>query len=99
MEVILMTKYKYYSIIEREKDDGSDAYIVSFPDLENVFTDAETLNDAVINAQDVLRTMLREMEKDGEDIPTPSKADGIPLPDEASLVLIEVDTGNYREAI
>ena len=88
----LMTLYKYYAVIEREKNDGTGSYIVSFPDLENVFTDAETLSGAVNNAHDVLGDMLAEMEQDGDKIPTSSKPEDIQLPEGASLVLIEVDT-------
>ncbi len=35
-----MAMYKYYAVIEKEKVDGSGCYIVSFPDVENFFTDA-----------------------------------------------------------
>lgn len=94
-----MTVYKYYAVIEREKLDQTGAFIVSFPDLENVFTDADTLTGAVSNSHDVLRTMLREMEQDGDKIPTASKPDAIQLPEGASLVLIEVDTDTFSEAV
>ena len=89
-----MTVYKYYAVIEREKVDQTGAYIVSYPDLENVFTDAETLIDAISNAHDVLETMLAEMEQDGDNVPTPSKAEDVKvrLPEGASLIYIEVDT-------
>lgn len=94
-----MTLYKYYAVIEREKNDGTGSYIVSFPDLENVFTDADTLTDAVNNAHDVLGDMLSEMETDGDKIPTASKPEAIQLPEGASLVLIEVDTDSFSEAV
>ena len=84
--------YKYYAVIEREKIDETGCYIVSFPDLDNVYTDAETLVGAVQNAEDVLATMLEEMEHDGDTIPAPSKAEDLKLPVNASLVLIEVNT-------
>jgi antitoxin HicB len=35
----------------------------------------------------------------GEPIPAVSKAEDIELPDGASLVLIQVDTDNFREAV
>lgn len=50
-----MAMYKYYAVIEKEEG----CYIVSFPDLENVFTDdADTLPEAVEQAEDVLSLML-----------------------------------------
>jgi len=94
-----MTVYKYYAVIEREKIDQTGCYIVSFPDLENVFTDAETLTGAVEYSHQVLRTMLAEMEQDGDDIPNASKPEDIQLPEGASLVLIEVDTDSFSEAV
>jgi len=89
-----MTMYRYYAVIEREKMDATGAFIVSFPDLDNVFTDADTLTGAVQNAEDVLFTMLEEMENDGDIMPAPSKADVLKskLPEGASLIYIEVDT-------
>ncbi|WP_318243477.1 type II toxin-antitoxin system HicB family antitoxin [Fictibacillus norfolkensis] len=71
--------------------------MVSFPDIDNCFTDADTLTGAVEYAQDVLGLMLSEMEKDGEVIPVPSKSDTIKVPEGASLVMIQIDTDNFRE--
>lgn len=82
-----MSTHKYYAVIEKEED----YFSVSFPDLENCFTDAESLSDAVIEAQDVLLAMLSSMDEDGDTIPTPRKAKDIDLPDGASLVLITVN--------
>lgn len=88
-----MTIYKYYSVIHQE--DG--AFIVSFPDLENCFTDGETLVHAVEMAHDVLGTMLSFHEDEGDDIPAPSNLENIKLYDGASLILITVDTDDFRE--
>ena len=84
--------YKYYAIIFKE--DGN--YIVEFPDLENVFTYAETLPQAVQYAEEVLGLMLTSNEADGIPFNPPSPADKIRLPGEASLVLIEVDTDTFE---
>ncbi|EMI11502.1 type II toxin-antitoxin system HicB family antitoxin [Anoxybacillus gonensis] len=90
-----MAVYKFYSVIHEE--DG--AFIVSFPDLEDCFTDGRTLTEAVAMAEDVLGTMLSYHEEKGDVIPAPSKAEDIELPDGASLVLITVDTDDFREAV
>ncbi|MEJ9152327.1 MULTISPECIES: type II toxin-antitoxin system HicB family antitoxin [Bacillus] len=87
-----MAIYKFYSIIE--KVDG--VFTVTFPDIENCFTDGETLHQAVEMAQDALGSLLSVLEDEGYDIPVPSKAEDIELPDEASLVLVEVDTDDFR---
>ncbi|EHL79065.1 hypothetical protein [Bacillus smithii] len=47
-------------------------------------------------AQDALGSLLSVLEDEGGDIPVPSKAEDIELPDEASLVLVEVDTNDFR---
>ncbi|HWJ79466.1 MAG TPA: type II toxin-antitoxin system HicB family antitoxin [Niallia sp.] len=94
-----MPVYKYYAVIEKEKLDDSGAYIVSFPDIENVFTDGETLIEANTNAEDVLGLVLTDMEDSGDYIPVSSKAKDIKLLEGASLVLIEVDTEKYRETV
>lgn len=52
-------------------------YAVSFPDLENCFTDGETLSQAVEMAEDVIGTMPSFYEDEGDTIPAPSKADVI----------------------
>lgn len=90
--------YKYYAVIEKEKLDQTGCFIVSFPDIENCFTDAETLVDAVQNAHDVLGLMMTDYEDEGN-VPPASKPEDIKLPTGSSLVLIEIDTDEYREAV
>ena len=60
--------YRYPAVFE---PDG-DGWAVSFPDLENCFTSADSLEEAIIQAQAVLEDCMyfREVQKD--DIPTPS---------------------------
>ncbi|GMO00642.1 type II toxin-antitoxin system HicB family antitoxin [Parageobacillus thermoglucosidasius] len=88
-----MAVYQFYSIIKKE--DG--VFTVSFPDLENCFTDGESLVDAVGMAEDALGALLSVMEENGEPIPAPSKAKDVELPEGASLVLINVNTDEYRD--
>lgn len=90
-----MTIHKYYAVIHQEED----AFIVSFPDLENVFTDGQTLPHAIEMAQDVLGTMLAFNEDEGIHFNPPSPSKAIEVPEGASLVLIEVNTDTYREAV
>lgn len=98
-----MTMYKYYAVIEKMKEEGDKdySYIVDFPDLENVFTDGETLQDAIVQAEDVLALMLTVFEDNGHVITAPSSLEQLKdkVPQGASLVLIEVDTDEYRKAV
>lgn len=50
-----------------------DGYLVTFRDIENAFTYAETLDEAIFNAQEVLDLMLLDRLEKDEEIPMPSK--------------------------
>ncbi|WP_238988502.1 type II toxin-antitoxin system HicB family antitoxin [Peribacillus frigoritolerans] len=73
--------------------------MVSFPDLENCYTDGRTLVEAVAMAEDVLGTMLSYHEDERTAIPAPSKADDLKATvlEGVSLVLITINTDNFRE--
>jgi antitoxin HicB len=62
-------KIEYPFKIERE----GEKYLVHFVDLKEAFTEGDTLEQAIFNAQDVLSLVLAQRMEDGEDIPTPSK--------------------------
>ncbi|KQL36250.1 antitoxin HicB [Bacillus sp. FJAT-25509] len=87
-----MTIYKYYVVIEPEED----VFTVSFPDLENCFTDGATLEEAVEMAHDALGALLAVYEDDGDAIPTATDAEKIVVPGGAELILITVDTDNFK---
>lgn len=90
-----MTVYKYYAVIHQDED----AFIVDFPDIENCFTDGETLAHAVEMAHDALGLLLSVEEDDNTPIPKASSAKDIDFPEGASLVLIEVNTDDFRESL
>ncbi len=50
-----------------------DGYVVTFRDLENVFTEGDTYEEALFNARDVLDILLLDMVQDDFEIPTPSR--------------------------
>ena len=66
--------YRYPAVFE---PDG-DLWTVTFPDLDNCFTSADTLDDAIVEAQAVLEDCMyfREVQKDC--IPAPSAATTCP---------------------
>jgi antitoxin HicB len=51
----------------------SGGFVVTFRDLENVFTEGDTLEEALLNAQEVLDMLLMDMTLDEIEIPDPSK--------------------------
>ena len=58
-----------------------DGFVVSFRDLGNVFSEGETFEEAIFNAQEVLDILLLDMAQDGLDIadPTPCQKDEVPI--------------------
>ena len=54
----MQMKYVYPAIFRQGKDK---IYLVSFPDLDGIFTDGETLADAKENAADVLNLKLWDL--------------------------------------
>lgn len=62
-------KYSYPCIITYDKNDG--IYYVEFPDLEDCFTDGESLEEALYNAKDVLGLVLYAKEENNIEIEPP----------------------------
>lgn len=68
----------------------SDGINISFPDLPGCLSCADNLDEAVINAKEVLEGYLWGMEKDGESIPEPTPIDKIELQKYQIPILITV---------
>ena len=86
-------KYVYPALFVVE-DDG---IIVTFPDLDDTFTDGATMQEAFDNAEDVLNLMLWNREEEKADIPLPSSPEEIIVPQGTMLVMIKADTLAYRK--
>lgn len=86
-------KYVYPALFVVE-DDG---IIVTFPDLDDTFTDGATMQEAFENAEDVLNLMLWNREEEKEEIPLPSQPEQITVPQGATLAMIKADTLAYRK--
>ena len=69
--------------------DGEDgAYGVAFPDLPGVVAMGETLDQALVNAEDALRDYAIETEKDGQPRISPSAIEEVTPPAGSTLVSI-----------
>ena len=86
---------KYVSPALFAKEDES--IIVTFPDLEDTFTDGTTMEEAFENAEEVLNLMLWNREEEKDDIPMPSSPEQITVPQGATLAMIKADTLAYRK--
>ena len=86
-------KYVYPALFAKEDE----SIIVTFPDLEDTFTDGTTMEEAFENAEDVLNLMLWNSEEEKDDIPMPSSPEQITVPQGATLAMIKADTLAYRK--
>ena len=59
--------YTFPCIIKFDEEDK--IYYVRFPDIEEAFTDGDSLKEAIYNAQEVLCLVIYEREKMGREIP------------------------------
>lgn len=89
-------RYSYPCIITLDKEDG--IYYVNFPDLEDCFTDGETLQEALYNAQDVLGLVLYSKEENGIEI-NPPKNDFIATNENQALSYVSVWMPLVRDEI
>lgn len=58
-------------------NDGEGFWSVRFPDLENAFTTADTLDQAILEAKTVLKECLYFREESRDEIPQPTPLDEI----------------------
>lgn len=89
-------RYSYPCIITFDQDDG--IYYVNFPDLEDCFTDGETLEEALYNAKDVLGLVLYTKEENNIKI-NPPKNNFIPTKENQALSYVSVWMPLVRDEI
>jgi len=89
-----MASYVYPAIFEPDEEVGG--YCVYFPDLENVFTQGDTLVQAMEMAQDALCLMLYDMEKKGVEIPNASRPGDLTAKPGNIVNLVACDTRFYK---
>ena len=81
----------YPAQLDAEEDGGS---VVAFPDFGVGVTQADTREDALAQAADLLETMVANYMTEGWDLPEPSGAAGRPLVRLEPLVAVKVEV--YR---
>ena len=86
-------KYVYPAVFT-EEDSG---YSISFPDLESCYTSAETLEEGMEMANDVLSLVLYHLEEDGKEIPAASDITTLQAAPGSFTTLISCDTIEYRK--
>ena len=97
-EEFIQSLYIFPAIFKEDFFDDNKTIYVSFPDLENCFSDGINLQDAILNAKEALGNVLYWMERDGNKIPTPSDIRDISINEENEIkTLIYVDMANVRD--
>lgn len=88
-----MAKYIYPAIFAK---DGA-FYTVRFPDLENCYTQGDSLQDAYEMASDVLCLMLYNLEEEKANIPPASEMNTVKTEKDEFVSLVACDTLEYRQ--
>lgn len=89
-----MAKYVFPAVFTPAEEGG---YLVTFPDIDNVFTDGDTKEEAIENASDALNLMLYHTKL--EDIPAPTDINELKAPKGGFLSFVLADLDKYQETI
>ena len=86
--------YAYPAIFSTD----SDGWEVRFPDVENCFTAADTLEQAIVEARYVLEDIMYLRERDNDEIPLPTPLENV-LAEQGEIVqlIVAVMPGVRRE--
>ena len=96
MEVFIMKdRYSFIAVFDVE-DDGIS---VEFPDLPGCLPCAETMEEALKNAQEALGLHLWGLEQDNEEIPEPTPIQNIKLEKNQVPAVIEVFMPSFRDKL
>ena len=87
-----MAKYVFPAIFTNENP----GYSVHFPDVQGCYTDADTLEDALERAEDVLQMVLADLEECGQEIPKPTPIAEIKTDSGSFVVPVLCDTANEK---
>ena len=92
----MKTTYVFPAVFETEKEGG---YSVYFPDIEGCYTSGKTLEEAMLNAEDVLCLTLYDREESKEPIPEPSSLDAVRAnaAEHDFVSFVKCDTLTYRK--
>ncbi len=88
-----MARFCYPAVLT--PDDGG--YAVNFPDLSGCYTCGDSLQEALMMAEDVLALTLTDMEDHHEAIPAPSDSRKVDASPDEVVTLVLADTDSYRK--
>ena len=89
--------YIFPAILKEDLFDDNKTIYVTFPDLENCFSDGIDLKDTIKNAKEALGNVIYWMKKEGHSIPTSSDIRDISINEENEMkTLIYVDMNEFK---
>jgi len=89
--------YAFPAVLEQDRNDGG-VINVTFPDLENCFTNGATVEEALTEAKEALENVLYWMERDENGIPNPSDIRSIKCVGDQFSSLVVADMGAARRS-
>jgi predicted RNase H-like HicB family nuclease len=88
-------RYAYPACFTPYHDDG-DYWIVRFPDLEGCMTNAETLEETIEQAHNILEDYMALLERDGRAIPKPTPYEDVKTKKDEIAQLVVVPMSHAR---
>ena len=88
-----MSRYVYPAVFSPEES----GYSVFFPDLDGCYTCGDSLQDAIMLAEDVLAFYLYDAERAGNAIPKPTPSEQVEVNGKEFVNYIACDTREYAK--
>ena len=88
-------KENYVYPVVLKKEDG--IYLITFPNFPGHITDADTEENAVIAAQEVLALCISDNEEQGKENPEPAKREEIELEEGSEVIYVHLWMPYFRK--
>ena len=92
-----MTEYPKYYIYPAIFQQDGEMWTATFPDIENAFTSADSLAEAIISAGEVLEDCMYFREVQNDDIPIPTSLNDIDIPAGEIAQIVVADMTRARK--
>ena len=86
-----------YPALFKPFTDGSQGYVVEFPDLQGCVTEGNDLINAIEMGTDVASGWILDELEDGNPIPTPSNYNDLTIPKDCFINFLVLDMDSYSE--
>jgi predicted RNase H-like HicB family nuclease len=87
---------EYYAYAASFEKDEDDYWLACFPDLEGCATNAKTLEEAILQAHNILEDYMAIMERQNTPIPVPSPIEAIKVSEGAIVQRVVIPMKDAR---